>query len=297
VRFTNQGLTLWYGAPDTPAPAGEGTPRRGASVTVAAQPPNPSNTVIVRYRVDQGPVQITRAVRRGTDAAEHTDYFVATFPDFWSGERVDYLPVLACSGRSSPDQTLATFPSSFRLAREPLTERFARSSSPDGTRPRGGKERDRLPYSLEYLASGHVPLQAPQNIGVTPEGILVIWYWSPRDGVMAGPKLNAKILSSPGADWMTIRRDGIGVMNVRATLETTDGALIYANYLGHFDLGTNGYQNFLDRRWPARAPTRTAPRFHTGHPNYQWLNRLQCIGIGEVTMSELSYTYDLYALR
>ena len=58
-----------------------------------------------------------------------------------------------------------------------------------------------------------------------------------------------------------------------------------------------GYQDFLDHRWPVRAPTRTTPRLHTAHPSYRWLNRLQCMGIGEVRMTELTYTYDLYALR
>ena len=66
---------------------------------------------------------------------------------------------------------------------------------------------------------------------------------------------------------MTIRRDGVGVMDVRATLETDDGALLFVSYLGHYELGKNGYQDFLDRRWPTRAPTRTTPRFYTADPD------------------------------
>jgi hypothetical protein len=96
---------------------------------------------------------------------------------------------------------------------------------------------------------------------------------------------------------MTIRHDGIGLMDVRATVETEDGALLYASYQGYCDFGHDGYQRFLDGRWPEIAPTRTAPRIRTAHANYAWLNRLQCIGIGEVRMQELVYTYDLYALR
>ena len=73
--------------------------------------------------------------------------------------------------------------------------------------------------------------------------------------------------------------------------------MLYVNYPGYFDLGPDGYRNFLERRWPDKAPTRTTPRFHSAEGRYAWLNRVQCIGIGEVRMSESRYVYDLYALR
>ena len=95
---------------------------------------------------------------------------------------------------------------------------------------------------------------------------------------------------------MTIRRDGVGVMDVRVTIEAADGALLWVEYQGYYELGWNGYQDLLDRQSRARADT-DHPRFHTAHPGYLWLNRVQCIGIGEVTIgSEVAYTYDLYAL-
>ena len=78
---------------------------------------------------------------------------------------------------------------------------------------------------------------------------------------------------------MTIRRDGVGLMDVRATVETDDGALLLATYLGSCDFGEDGYRNFLDHRWPEVAPTRTAPRIQTSHPKYLELNRIQGVGI------------------
>ena len=299
MRFSNQQLTLWYGTADAPAPLDcEVESRRGVSVTVGVQPPSLCNAVTVPYSVDRGLIQTVRAVRLRTDFAQGVEYHRAVFPDFWRGERVAYLPILTCSGRSAPDrETAMTFPSSFRLGGEPL----ARASVSNDARPEqcpveSMPSVDRLPFSLEYLASIRVPLKEPETIGVTPEGIMVNWYWFPAEGVVVGPKLNAKVRRL-GGDWMTIRRDGIGVMDVRATLETHDGALLYVNYLGHYEMGKNGYQDFLDRRWPVQAPTRTTPRFHTAHPSYLWLNRLQCLGIGEVRMKELVYNCDLYAVH
>ena len=39
-----------------------------------------------------------------------------------------------------------------------------------------------------------------------------------------------------GGDWLTLRSDGVGILDVRATLEADDGALIYTSYSGGDDL-------------------------------------------------------------
>jgi hypothetical protein len=190
-----------------------------------------------------------------------------------------------------PDAATAlTLASSFRVAAAPTHEATA---SPN-TAP--AQTTTRLPPDPQYLASIRVPLNEPEVVGVTPEGLLVNWYWNPHEGAVLGMEKPGKVRQI-GGDWMTIRRDGIGLMDVRATVETEDGGLLYASYQGYCDFGHDGYQRFLDGRWPAVAPTRTAPRIRTAHPKYAWLNRLQCVGIGEVRMQELVYTYDLYALR
>jgi hypothetical protein len=292
MRFTNEQLTLWYGTADAPAPTdGAVELRRGVSVTVGIQPANPSNVVTVQYRVDGEQLQTARAIRLATDHDRGIEYHRTVLPDFWTGQRVSYVPVLSCAGRSAPDpDTAATLPSSFRLSDAPLP-----SSSP-GRRatPSPAPTPERAMPVPRYLASVRVPLQPPEIIGETPTGLLVNWFWSPNEGTVVGLGAAAKV-RKVGGDWMNIRRDGIGVMDVRATVETAEGALIYADYQGYCDFGEDGYRNFLDRRWPDLAPTRTTPRLHTAHPRYTWLNRLQCVGVGAVHMKALVYTYDLYA--
>lgn len=298
MKFSHQQLTLWYGTDDAPAPLGDViVNRQDVGLTVATQPHSPSNAVTIRYRVDDGAERDLRAVLARTDFVEGVDYFSAQFPTFWTGKRVSYVPVLHCAGRCVPDiVTAGKLPSSFLLDDAPLANRLTNELATVGSETAWVPPTNRLPYSLEYLASVRIPLKEPEIIGVTPEGITVNWYWYPAQGAVAGPKLNARVREL-GGDWMTIRRDGVGVMDVRAILETPEGALLYVSYLGHYELGENGYEDFLGRRWPAYAPTRTTPRVRTAHPNYQWLNRLQCLGIGEVRMQELAYTYDLYAVR
>jgi Protein of unknown function (DUF3237) len=296
VRFKNQQLTLWYGTPDAPAPLdGKIEARRGVVVAVGVQPAHPCNAVTVRYCVDEGLIQSIRAVRVRTDVAQGIDYFRAVFPDFWTGEHVAYLPMVTCSGRTAPDPAMATtFPSAFRLGGPISAERLVNDAPKEPATP-WTPPVDRLPFSLDYLASVHVPIKEPETISETPEGVMVNWFWATGEGVVAGPKLNAKIRQLDG-DWMRVRRDGVGVMSVRATIETCDGALVFVNDVGHYELGERGYQDFLARRWPARIPTRTTPRLHTAHPQYLWLNRIQCVAIGELQMRQLAYTYDLYGV-
>jgi hypothetical protein len=129
-----------------------------------------------------------------------------------------------------------------------------------------------IEYRLEHIMSYTAKLSDPEVIGPVPDGIRVNIYVT--GGEMGGPKLSGKF-RPVGADWLTIRRDGIGILDVRATIETADGALIYLSYIGTTDLGENGYEEFLQGKPAASGtPIRSSPRFHTSHPDYLWLNRL-----------------------
>jgi hypothetical protein len=98
-----------------------------------------------------------------------------------------------------------------------------------------------------------------------------------------------------GADWLLIRKDGVGLVDVRATMEMQDGALVYAAYTGVLDPGPNGYEAFINGALPPKFPIRTAPRFQTAHPAYAWMNRVQAYGVGEVDLANALVSYDAYA--
>ena len=101
-----------------------------------------------------------------------------------------------------------------------------------------------------------------------------------------------------GGDWLVVRTDGVAILDVRATIETRDeGALIHVSYTGVGELGEDGYERFLRGDLPASVPLRVGPRFLTAHPDYRWLNRLQCLGIGEVDLERSEVSYDVYAVR
>jgi hypothetical protein len=151
-----------------------------------------------------------------------------------------------------------------------------------------------LDYRLEHILSYSATLKAPEVIGPLPEGIRANFYVT--GGNLQGPRVNGQVLPV-GGDWLTIRTDGVGILDVRATFETHDGALIYTAYSGVVDVGEDGYQKFLQQDLPPFMSLRIVPRYHTTHPDYLWLNRIQCLGIGQVDMARLEVRYDVYAVR
>ena len=66
------------------------------------------------------------------------------------------------------------------------------------------------------------------------------------------------------------------VRDVRMTLETDDGALVFVRYDG-----------FLDGR--ADPPVRSAMRFETADPRYAWLGRTVFIGCGTWDGAQVRY--------
>jgi hypothetical protein len=293
VRLAHDGLELWYGTPDAPAPEGTTERREGVSVTVGVRPANPSNAVSVRYRLDGRAVETVSAPLVANEFQARTQYFRATFPTFWSGETVEYVPVVSCEGRRAPDPaTASTFPSSFRLS-TPSPALPAGPASKPPERSRGPQAV--FPARLEHLVHVRVPLvKAPELIGETPAGFVI--NWAPQSGTLDGPAFQATVV--PGGEHQTIiRSDGIGALSVSVTVETHDRALIALRYTGTVDFGEDWAARLRLGKWPAILPVRAQIRLLTSDPRYRWLNRLLCLGVGEVRPSELLYTYDMYAVR
>ena len=212
-------------------------------------------------------------------------YFRAPLPDAPDGAVVEVLPVLTCGGRQAPSPARGPGWFQYRQVAPPPPEERAPT-------PVAGP---RFTHRLEFLGTVSVHLgKPPEDLGVLPQGLRRTFYI--RSGACAGPRLNA-VIRPVGADWMVIQRDGVAIPNVRTTWETPEGALLYGEYSGTFDLGEDGYEKALRNQFPTLPVVQLAPRFVTSHPRYQWLNRLQCVGIGQVNMDRLFVQYDLHAVR
>lgn len=144
-------------------------------------------------------------------------------------------------------------------------------------------------YIFSYTATVQVPLEV---LGPVPDGVRVNGYIT--GGEAHGPRLKAELLPV-GGDWLLLRRDGVAILDVRATFKTDDDALIYAVYGGVMDMGPDAYDNFLNGILPEKASIRAVPRFQTSHPGYLWINRLQCLNVGDVDLTTGVVRYDVYA--
>jgi hypothetical protein len=101
-------------------------------------------------------------------------------------------------------------------------------------------------------------------------------------GEFEGPKLRGKVLPG-GGDWTLLRLDGVLELDLRITLQTDDGALIYMTFTGlrHGPadvIAAIGRGEPVD---PAKYYFRTAPRFETASEKYSFMNRLLAVGVGE----------------
>ena len=288
VQLAHDGLELWYGTADAPAPDGTTEQRQGVSVTVGVRPANPSNAVSVRYRVDGRGVETVSAPLVANDFQKRTQYFRATFPTFWSGETVEYVPVVSCEGRRAPDPaTAGTFPSSFQLGEASSARRLPsqRPFDPQAV----------FPVRLEHLARARVQLaREPEFFGETPAGFVI--NWNPLSGTLDGPAFHATVI--PGGEHQTIvRTDGIGILSASVSVETHDRVLIALRHSGTVDFGEGWSGSRPLERWPSVLPVRTHISLLTADPRYRWLNRLYCLSVGQVRPPEQSYTYDMYAVR
>jgi hypothetical protein len=130
-----------------------------------------------------------------------------------------------------------------------------------------------------------------QKVGEVSHGTRVI---APiTSGSFEGPRLRGKVLPG-GGDWTLLRSDGVLELDLRITLETDDGALIYLTSFGlrHGPpevLAALARGESVD---PSRYYFRTAARLETGTPQYGFLNQLVAVSSGDRRASGPIYTIE-----
>lgn len=109
-----------------------------------------------------------------------------------------------------------------------------------------------------------------------------------RSVTVQGERMTASLAGTAAADWMEVKGT-VGSIDVRMTLRTDDGALIYVQYGGRLDLA--------DRANGLHA--RVAPVFETGDERYAWLNAVQAVGKGRLIPGAdgTRIEYEFYEVR
>ena len=133
----------------------------------------------------------------------------------------------------------------------------------------------------EPLFEVEAELHPPQAIGPVPTGTRIIF--PAKSGFVKGEKLNGKLLQG-GGDWGLVVDSTTFKLDVRVTVETDDGALIYISYGGYIHTDAKRFATIMQGQWDGLNPSdyyfRTNPVFETSSPKYAWLNHTIAVGVG-----------------
>jgi hypothetical protein len=150
---------------------------------------------------------------------------------------------------------------------------------------------DQLPLvrelPVEHLFDMHVDLEPAQPIS-TPVGTRMTFI--AKGGVIDGPKLQGEILPG-GGDWLLLGNDGVGRVDVRATLRTHDGALIHYETRGIIKIPTDGLERLAAGEVLPFDETyvRTTPKFETADQRYAWLSGMVAVGYNILSPNHIDY--------
>lgn len=246
-------------------------------------PAHPSNELLVQHRANGRERPAVRAWRDSPDPVTGAQRFRVRMPPLAPDETAEYLPLVRRAGLVV--QTLTARSTRGVAMPSPQAEDDSARACATGS--------PRFQWASEFLGAFTVKLiNPPESFGPGSDGMHITYHI--ECGEIRGPKINGKV---SGGDWMLLRRDGVGVAESRISYETDNGARLLSRYYGIFDLGPNGYARAVRNEFDPQPPLVLAPQFITTHPNYLWLNRLQCIAVGRANMSELVARLDIYAIR
>ncbi len=254
-------------------------------MTIGVEPANPGNVVTVPYRVDGGPIRKLEARELRTDYGRQVQYFLASFPDDLGGKRVEYCPELECVGRRVPGFPAPAW-SAFSLAPKSRTHEEHGVSSE--------RLSPRFEPILEFVGQVTVQLKPPVVIGKTPQGLRLDYY--ARSGTLKTRWFTAQVLED-SVDYMVVRPDGVGMIDIHATLRLDDGALLSVTESGVIDFGPDGFERVARGEYPELPEHQVSPRVLTADARYAWMNRTQFVGVGHVTISSLILEYDIFSVK
>lgn len=140
---------------------------------------------------------------------------------------------------------------------------------------------------LVPLCTARVEVAPTMSVGTGPAGDRSVGEL--KSVTVTGERMNATLAGAAAADWLS-RTGTVAVIDVRMTLRTDDGALVYMTYGGRLDLG-----NYANGLYAMVAPT-----FETGDERYAWLNKIQAVGKGKLTPAADGSSlieYEFYEVR
>lgn len=149
--------------------------------------------------------------------------------------------------------------------------------------------------TTEYLMTLYAPLDPPQKI----DDSLTIYNVGPG-GWARGPRIRGTVIA-PAGDWIRVMPAGNLRQDVRLTVKTDDGALIYVSYNGIINRSPEVAARVArgEMLTPADEYFLMAPSMETSSKSYLWLNQAQYVGkMVEVRTGANSFVkYDIFIVH
>lgn len=148
--------------------------------------------------------------------------------------------------------------------------------------------------STEFLFNMTAIIGEPVELGMTPAGH--VSFQHAIGGRIEGPRIKGEVLPV-GGDRVLLRTDGTAELNVQVLIRTDDAQTVYMNYRGLVVATPQMWAQFAagEHVDPNTYYWRIAPLFETGAVQYQWLNRMVSVGIGQMTAGTV--IYDVHAVK
>jgi len=130
------------------------------------------------------------------------------------------------------------------------------------------------------------------DLGEFPQGHRRIVPWT--GGTFTGPKLSGKIVPGASADWQTVLHDGTALGDIRYTLCTDGGDLLYVESRGvrHGTAEVLARLGRGDDVDPTEYTFRTTAQIATAAPAFDWLNKGVFISVASRQATRV--IYDTY---
>jgi hypothetical protein len=123
-------------------------------------------------------------------------------------------------------------------------------------------------------------LGQPLDLGDTTQGRRRIMALT--GGTFAGPELNGRLLAGTSADWQIVLPDGTALGDIRYTLETDSGDLLYVQSRGvrHGSASVLGRLARGEDVDASEYTFRTSTQIETAAPELDWVNKGVFISVG-----------------
>jgi muconolactone delta-isomerase len=137
-----------------------------------------------------------------------------------------------------------------------------------------------------------ITLGQPLDFGPTAQGHRRIV--PQTGGTFTGPELQGTLLPGASADWQVVLPDGTALADIRYTLQTDHGDLLYVQSRGvrHGSAEVLARLGRGDDVDPSEYTFRTATRIETAAPSLDWLNKGVFISVG--ARRTAGVTYETY---